>query len=209
MHEVRIAGNTKTYDKVIRRELYTLPGATFSKAAVMRSLRQISVLNYFDPEKLKPDTQFADASNVDIVYHVEEKSSDTFNASAGYSGSFGVTFSLGLSFNDFSIGSFLDDPFRYGAGQALNLTWQRGEANTLNTFSIGFTEPWLWDTPTSAGFTIFDTREIYSTFSTLMYGMSTSIGTGSDSRTITPAAIGRCNSSRTISRKAAGCTASV
>jgi len=176
IHDVRIAGNTKTYDKVIRRELYTLPGATFSKAAVMRSLRQLSVLNYFDPEKLKPDTQPADASSVDLIYHVEEKSSDTFNASAGYSGSFGVTFSLGLSFNDFSIGSFLSDPFRYGAGQSLNLTWQRGNANTLNTFSIGFTEPWLWDSPTSVGFTLFDTREIYSTFSTLMYGMSTSIG---------------------------------
>ncbi len=53
--QVDIKGNTKTQDKVIRRELYTRPGDYFSRSAIVRSLRQLSQLNYFNPEKLKPD----------------------------------------------------------------------------------------------------------------------------------------------------------
>ncbi|HET7153531.1 MAG TPA: BamA/TamA family outer membrane protein, partial [Candidatus Kapabacteria bacterium] len=176
IRQILIAGNSKTYDKVIRRELYTLPGRFFSKADVIRSIRQLSVLNYFNPEKIKPEPRMVDATDVDIVYNVEERSSDTFNASVGYSGSFGFTGSVGLSFNNFSIGSFLSDPFRYGEGQVLNLTYEHASGNTLNTFSLGFTEPWLWDTPTSVGFTIFNTDEIYSTFATNRYGVSLSVG---------------------------------
>src|SRR5581483_5150544 len=56
VREVSITGNTKTYDKVVRRELYTLPGDYFSRAAIIRSMRQLSVLNFFNPEKIRPDT---------------------------------------------------------------------------------------------------------------------------------------------------------
>ncbi len=176
VRDVIIAGNTKTFDKVIRRELYTLPGDYFSRAAIIRSLRQLSVLNYFNPEKLRPDTRLVDNTRVDIVYHVEERSSDTFNASVGYSGSFGVTASIGLTFNNFSLGTLFSDPFRYGSGQVLNFVYEHGSASTLNTFTVGFTEPWLWDTPTSVGFTLFDTRQVYTNYAATRYGASMSIG---------------------------------
>lgn len=154
---VLIRGNTKTKEKVIRRELFTRPGDYFSRAAIIRSIRQLSVLNYFNPEKIKPDYSLnPDNQTVDLVYELEEKSSDSFNASVGYSGTFGFTGALGLTFNNFSI----SDPLSGGGGQSLNLDWQFGESSRFRTFSISFLEPWLLDTPTSFGVTLFDTRTI-------------------------------------------------
>ena len=156
--QVNIKGNTKTYDKVIRRELYTRPGDYFSRAAIVRSIRQLSVLNYFNPEKIKPDYSVRDdGKTVDLAYEVEEKSSDNINASVGYSGAFGVTGAIGFTINNFSI----SEPLSGGAGQILNFEWQFGEASRFRTFSIGFTEPWLWDTPTTLGVSLFDTRQSY------------------------------------------------
>jgi outer membrane protein insertion porin family len=154
---VEIRGNTKTQERVIRRELYVRPGDYFSRSNIIRSIRQLSVLNYFNPEKIKPDTKFVDDKNVDIVLDVEEKSSDTFNASVGYSGAFGATGALGLTFNNFDI----TEPFAGGGGQILNFDWQFGEGSRYRTFSISFREPWVYDTPTSFGFSLYDTKQDY------------------------------------------------
>lgn len=153
---VSIVGNTKTRDKVIRRELYTRPGDTFSKAAVIRSLRNLANLNYFNPERLQPDVQPVDNTTVDVTYQVEERPSDTFNASLGIS-SQGLTGMLGVSFTNFSI----LEPLTGGGGQILNFNWEFGQY--LTTFSLGLTEPWLFDDPTSLGASIFyQTREVSS-----------------------------------------------
>jgi outer membrane protein insertion porin family len=155
--QVTIKGNTKTYEKVIRRELYTRPGDDFNRQLVIRSARQLAQLNYFNPEKIKPDIRPVDEKTVDLVYEVEEKSSDTFNMSVGYSGLFGFNGALGLTFNNFS----MSEPLRGGGGQVLNFDWQFGEGNRFRTFSVGFQEPWLYDTPTLFGVSVFDTRQIY------------------------------------------------
>ncbi len=157
--QVSISGNTKTFEKVIRRELFTRPGDYFSRGAVMRSARQLSQLNYFNPEKIKPDTRNLDVEKgtVDLEYAVEEKSSDTFNMSVGYSGYFGFNGALGLTFNNFSI----NEPLRGGQGQQLSFDWQFGEGNRYRTFSIGFTEPWMFDTPTLFGVNLFDQRQMF------------------------------------------------
>ena len=152
---VSIKGNTKTQEKVIRRELQTLPGDYFNRGAIIRSVRQLSVLNYFNPEKIKPDyTLQDDGQTVNLTYEVEEKSSDNINASVGYSGAFGFTGAIGFTINNFSI----SEPLSGGAGQILNFEWQFGEASTYQTFTIGFTEPWMFDTPTLFGVSLFDTR---------------------------------------------------
>ena len=154
---VFISGNTKTYEKVIRRELLTKPGDYFSRQLIIRSLRQLQQLNYFNPEKIKPDVRPIDDKTVDLEYSVEEKSSDTFNMSVGYSGSFGFSGGLGVSFNNFA----LSEPLRGGAGQAMTFDYQFGVSNYYRTFSIGFTEPWMFNTPTLFGFSIFDTYQSY------------------------------------------------
>lgn len=152
---VDIKGNTKTRDNVIRRELYTRPGDYFSRALIIRSLRQLAQLNYFNPERIRPDTRLVDDETVDLVYEVEEKSSDNVNASIGYSGAFGVTGMLGFTINNFDI----SDPLQGGAGQILNFDWQFGEGARFRTFTLSFTEPWLNQHPTTLGLSIYDTRQ--------------------------------------------------
>lgn len=170
---VVISGNGKTYEKVIRRELYTRPGDYFSRQAIISSVRQLAQLNYFNPEKVQPDTRIHPENNtVDIEYSVEEKSSDTFNMSVGYSGAFGFNGGLGLTFNNFS----LERPLQGGAGQILNFDWQFGEANRYRTFTIGFTEPWMFDTPTLFGVSLFDTRVIYFDYDYQITGASVRVG---------------------------------
>ena len=155
---VEIEGNNKTKDKVIRREIYTIPGDYFTKTNVTRSFQQLNALNYFNPEKFNQDISLMNDSTVNITYIVEERSSDQFNASVGYGGSYGITGSIGLTFNNFDITS----PLKGGAGQTLNFTWQFGEGGSFNTFSLGFQEPWLFDTPTLLGLTVYDTRQRYT-----------------------------------------------
>jgi outer membrane protein insertion porin family len=155
---VDIRGNTKTEDKVVRRELFTRPGDYFNRSRIIRSLRQLSQLNYFNPEALKPDYRLNDDNEtVNLIYDVEEKSSDNVNASVGYSDAFGVTGALGFTITNFSIAR----PMEGGAGQVFNFEWQFGEGNRYRTFSLGFTEPWLYGSPTTFGVSLFDTRQIY------------------------------------------------
>ncbi len=152
---VNIAGNTKTRDRVIRRELFTRPGDYFNRSAVIRSLRGLGVLNFFAQEKLQPQIQPADKTKVDVTYNVEERSTDTFNASVGFAGAFGITGSVGVTLNNFDI----SDPLRGGAGQILAFQWEFGQQSRLQTFQLSLTEPWLFGEPTTVGFNIFDTRQ--------------------------------------------------
>jgi outer membrane protein insertion porin family len=155
---ISFEGNDKTKDKVMRRELYTIPGEYFNRTNVKRSMQQLIALNYFNPEKLVPDISLKNDSTVNIKYVVQERSSDQFNASVGYSGSYGITGSLGLTFNNFDIAH----PLTGGAGQSLNFNWQFGEGGNYRTFSIGYTEPWLFDSPTLLGFSVYDSRQSFS-----------------------------------------------
>ena len=168
---VVIRGNSKTHDKVIRRILYTWPGDYFSRAAIIRSIRELATLNYFNPETIRPEPSMVNDTTVDIIYNIEERSSDTFNASVGYSGTFGATGAFGLTFNNFNIA----EPFRGGAGQVLNFNWQFGEASRFRIFSLSFTEPWFLDTPTSIGFSLYDERQQYA-FDMRRTGASVNLG---------------------------------
>ncbi|MCH7516375.1 MAG: BamA/TamA family outer membrane protein, partial [Bacteroidetes bacterium] len=151
--------NSKTKDKVIRRELYTIPGDYFNRGLLFRSVQQLANLQYFSVEKLYGPqgigTQIESDSTVAVSFNVEEKSSDYLNASIGYSGSFGFSGSIGVTLTNFSIA----EPFSMGGGQVLSFNWQFGVGNVFRTFTIGFTEPWFLDTPTSVGVDFFDTRQ--------------------------------------------------
>ncbi|RKY94798.1 MAG: outer membrane protein assembly factor BamA [Ignavibacteriae bacterium] len=157
--KVNILGNTKTMGKIVRRELYTIPGDYFNRALLFRSVQQLANLQYFNIEQLYGpggiDTKLSSDSTVEVTFNVEEKSSDYLNASVGYSGSFGFSGSIGVTLTNFSI----SNPFSLGGGQILNFSWQFGVGNVYRTFTVGFTEPWLFDTPTSVGVDFFDTRQ--------------------------------------------------
>jgi outer membrane protein insertion porin family len=144
---IRIAGNEKTKDFVIRREIRTLPGDKFSRTLLIRSQREIAQLNFFDQEKIKIDPiPNPEDGTVDINYGVEEKSSDQLELSAGWGGFIGLTGTLGVTFNNFSSKNIFKkaawDPLPIGDGQKLSVRVQsNGKAFRSTNFS--FTEPWF------------------------------------------------------------------
>ena len=145
--DINIAGNTKTSDHVLRRELRTLPGDKFNRELLIRSQREIATLGYFDPEKvgINPVPNQADGT-VDINYTVVEKPSDQITLSGGWGGYAGFIGTVGLVFNNFSLRKAADfrnwTPVPAGDGQRLSLNVQ---ANGLQyqAYSFSFTEPWL------------------------------------------------------------------
>ncbi|MBE2281245.1 MAG: outer membrane protein assembly factor BamA [Ignavibacteriaceae bacterium] len=171
---VSIAGNDKTKDKVIRRELYTVPGDFFNKALLFRSLQQLANLQFFNVEKLYSeglDYNLENDSTVSVSFKVEEKSSDYLNASVGYSGSFGFSGAVGITLTNFSI----TEPFSLGGGQILSFNWQFGVGNFYRTFQLGFTEPWFMDTPTLVGLDLYSTRQRYI-YDLSQFGTSIKVG---------------------------------
>jgi outer membrane protein insertion porin family len=144
---VTISGNEKTKEHVIRRELRTLPGEKFSRQDLIRSQREIAQLNYFNQEKIgiNPVPNPEDGT-VDIHYSVEEKSSDQLELSAGWGGGIGLTGTLGVTFNNFSIKNILNkkawDPLPTGDGQKLSMRVQ-SNGRAYQSYNFSFTEPWL------------------------------------------------------------------
>ena len=144
---IRIYGNDRTKEHVIRRELRTIPGEKFSRTDLMRSQREIAQLNYFNQEKIGIDPRpNPDDGTVDINYTVEEKSSDQLELSAGWGGFIGLTGTLGISFNNFSVRNIWKkqawDPLPMGEGQKLSLRVQ-SNGRAFRSYNFSFTEPWF------------------------------------------------------------------
>jgi outer membrane protein insertion porin family len=144
---VTIAGNEKTKDYVIRRELRTVPGELFSRSDLIRSQRELANLQYFNQEKINPGVvPNAEDGTVDINWGLEEKSSDQLELSAGWGGGVGLTGTLGVSFNNFSIKNIFHreawDPLPQGDGQKLSLRFQ-SNGPAYHSYNFSFTEPWL------------------------------------------------------------------
>ncbi len=146
VNRVVITGNTKTWDKVLRREVLLRPGEIYRQSQLFISQRNIIQTNYFD--EATPDIQQNFDRNVDIVFNVKEKESGTgqVSAGAGYSERDGFVFTAGLSMPNFA----LSRPFVEGAGQSVDLKAEWGKYS--RTIDLGVTEPWFMDTPTLLGF---------------------------------------------------------
>ena len=100
---VRINGNDRLYENVIRRELRTKPGDLFSKDALMRSARELASMGHFDPEKVNPEVKpHGEDGTVDINWELEQKSNDQVEFSLGW-GQTGIIGRVGLKLNNFSM----------------------------------------------------------------------------------------------------------
>ncbi len=146
LKNIIIKGNTRTNDHVIVRELRTRPGQLFSRDAIIRTQRELAQLKYFNPETLDVQVQPNPIDNtVDIVYTVEETSSDQIELSGGW-GYGRIIGTVGLSFNNFSIRNIFNkesyQPIPSGDGQKLSLRFQTYGAGYMS-YSASFTEPWL------------------------------------------------------------------
>src|SRR5205085_1094175 len=144
---IGITGNEKTKDYVIRRELRTMPGDLFSRTDLIRSQRELAALQYFNQEKINPNVvPNPDDGTVDVNWELEEKSSDQLELSAGWGGGVGLTGTLGVTFNNFSLKNIFHkeawDPLPQGDGQKLSLRYQ-SSGKAYSSYNFSFTEPWL------------------------------------------------------------------
>ena len=147
INEVRISGNHRVNDRVIRRELYVRPGELYNRALLMQTIRQLNQMQHFDPEKTSPGIDLVPNSNelVDISFPLEEVASDKFEISGGWGSNMFVG-SVGVQLNNVSLKNFFKGsewrPYPHGQNQQLAI---RGQTNGsyYKAISLNFTEPWL------------------------------------------------------------------
>ena len=145
-NKITVVGNDKTHDRVIYRELRTKPGQKYSKEDVVRTIREIGTMGFFDPEAIDPKFKNVDAAagTVDIEYNLVEKGSSQIELQGGYGGG-GFIGTLGLSFNNFSMRNIFNKeaykPLPMGDGQKVSLRLQG--SSYFQTYSVSFAEPWF------------------------------------------------------------------
>lgn len=155
VRNINILGNTRTRENVIRRELKLYPGDVFSRQKLIRSQREVWILNYFG--NVVPDVIPVDNENVDLEITVVEKSSERANLNVGYTKEYGMTGGGGIEFMNFR-----------GKGQRFVLSASTGlsggssysyqtadQRSKYNSFSLSFTDPMIYDTPNLVGGSLF------------------------------------------------------
>jgi len=145
-NNVTVVGNNKTNDHVIYRELRVRPGQKYSKRDVIRTIRELGQMGFFDPESISPNFLNADPNTgtLDMEFRVEESGSSQIELQGGFGGG-GFVGTLGLSFNNFSLRNIFNGkayrPLPMGDGQKLSL---RAQASSFyQTYSLSLVEPWL------------------------------------------------------------------
>ncbi len=162
-NNITVNGNMKTNDKVIYRELRTIPGATYSKQNVIRTIRELAQMKIFDAEKIAPDLKNIDpnAGTVDVDWHVEEAGSSQIQLQGGFDGHYFIG-TLGLGLNNFSIKNIFNGkaykPLPMGDGQNLSINLQL--SRRYETYSLSFMEPWFGGKKPQA----FSVSAYYSTY---------------------------------------------
>ena len=145
-NKISVVGNDKTNDHVIYREMRTKPGELYSKDKVVRTVRELGQLGFFDAEQINPEFKNVDpnAGTVDIEFGLQESGASQIELQGGYGGG-GFIGTLGLAFNNFSMRNIFNKeaykPVPSGDGQTLRLRLQSSQF--YNTYSFSFAEPWL------------------------------------------------------------------
>jgi outer membrane protein insertion porin family len=145
-NKIYVEGNTKTNDHVIYRELRTKPGELYSKDRLVRTVRELGQLGFFDAEQINPELENVNPNDgtIDVKFDLVESGASQIELQGGY-GQGGFIGTLGLSFNNFSMRNIFDGksykPLPMGDGQTLALRLQASQF--YNTYSFNFSEPWL------------------------------------------------------------------
>lgn len=149
---IHITGNTKTRDKVIRRQLQVYEQSLYKGSKLKRSIRNLHYLDYFEEQDLKVDTVKGEKpGTVDVVISVKEKPTGTFSFGGGYS-----------SVDNLFAMAAINQRNLFGRGQILNLQAEVGGTSTR--YNLGFTEPWLFDIPLSAGVDLYNWERDYDDY---------------------------------------------
>jgi outer membrane protein insertion porin family len=147
---IQISGNTKTREKVIRRQLMVYEKELYSGYLLKRSIRNLHRLDYFEDVRVNTSKGSSDDQMI-LKIGLTEKPTGTFSFGGGYSS----------TENLFAMASITQRNF-FGLGQVLQLKAEIGGSSTR--FTTSFTEPWLFDIPLSAGFDLYNWNRDYDTY---------------------------------------------
>lgn len=148
LNHVRINGNDRVYEKVIRRELRTKPGDLFSKEALQRTARELASIGHFDPEQVNPDVKpnYEDGT-VDINWDLVSKSNDQIELSLGW-GQTGVIGRVGLKLNNFSMANLFNKNKEHrgimpiGDGEVVSIGAQTN-GTYYQSYNINYSTGWF------------------------------------------------------------------
>ncbi|MEG2319786.1 MAG: POTRA domain-containing protein, partial [Mucinivorans sp.] len=164
IRNVDFDGNTRTNDRVIRRELETVPGDLYSQSLLVRTYQRLAQMGQFDAKSFAtPDVQpNMQQETVDIKYSLTEVSNDQFELSGGWGGGMFIA-SVGVNFTNISLRKFFDPkawrPYPAGDNQTIGLKIQTN-GTYYRALSVNFMEPWLGGRkPTSFAISFFTSRE--------------------------------------------------
>ena len=152
IENIFVSGNDKTRENVIRRELKLFPGDVFNRSKLMRSQRDIWILNYFD--NVIPDVSPISEDRVNLDFVVQEKkSTQRINANLGFTGEYGITGGAGVEFDNF-MGR--GQKFNVGLSTGTNFSvYSNQEPSKYKSLNISFQDPMINDSPYLVGASIF------------------------------------------------------
>jgi len=162
VERINISGNTRSEEKILRREIPMAEGDLFTTQKLARARQKLVNLNYFDKVNATT-TPGASKDKIIITIDVTEKPTGVFSIGGGYSSQDGLLGTLNLSQNNF-----------LGRGWIVSVRLAGGA--DVQTGTISFTEPWLFDRPLSAGFDLFNNRRIFTDYTVNSLGADIRLG---------------------------------
>ncbi len=153
VNRVIIEGNDFTYDRVIREKIFVLPGDVYSQARLLSSYQNIQSLGFFESPMSPPDIRPTPDGDVDIVFRVDEKQTGAVNFGTSLGGGVGLSGFLGY-----------DQPNLFGQAKAGNIRWDFGRF--INSFSMGISDPALFQSTVSGNFQLFNSTDRFFQFAT-------------------------------------------
>ena len=157
--QIEVVGNLMTKDHVVRRELFSIPGKSFSRSAIQESIRRLVQTGYFGEASLMNGPEISvddERKKVDLTYRVEETSVPKPRLT-GTVGQFGLVLGVGLTYNNFSLQNAFKRggwrPLPSGDGQTIGLNVQ-ANGKAYQQYGFNFTEPWFRGKPAPIGFSL-------------------------------------------------------
>ena len=155
IRRVEVEGNDYTHERVVRDQIFTLPGDIYSEERLIQSYQAVSALGYFETPMELPSLQPADdgSGNVDIIFRVKERQTGTVNFGTAMGGGYGLSGFLGY-----------DQPNLFGQAKAGSVRWDFGRY--INNFTLSYTDPSLRNSRVSGTVSAFYTRDRFFQFTT-------------------------------------------
>jgi outer membrane protein insertion porin family len=161
-NRITITGNTKTRDKVIRRQLAFGEGDLYNSSKLKKSYMELNRLRYFEEINFQTE-KGPDETLTDVNINVKEKPTGMFSVGAGYS-----------AYDHAMVTGQISQQNLFGRGQILSLRAQIGSISSM--YELSFIEPWLFDIPLWSKFNIWNYTRQYDSYNLSSKGIGTTVG---------------------------------